>query len=76
MGVADPADGWRVATLRRLQDRRPRSVFEVGGPGSSLALTAAESVQNRTLFLLKFSVRLPSVGGDGAVEAEGSMSRR
>jgi hypothetical protein len=42
LGVADPADGGagrRVATVPRLQDCRPRSVFEAGGLGSSLAAT-------------------------------------
>jgi hypothetical protein len=34
------ARGRRVATVPRLQDCRPRSVFEAGGPGSSLALAA------------------------------------
>jgi hypothetical protein len=42
------ARGRRVATVPRLQDCRPRRVFEAGGPGSSLVRAAAESVQNRS----------------------------
>ena len=41
-----------------LQDCHPQSVFEAGGAGGN---SGDESVQSRTLVLLKFLVRLPSV---------------
>src|SRR4029453_2523311 len=53
------------ATIRRSQDCRTRSVFDAGGPVSSLALAAAESVHYRTPVLLRFSLALPSVTATG-----------
>ena len=51
--------GRRVATVPRLQDCRPRSLFEGGGAVRVPGTGHDEAVHSRTPVLLRFRVELP-----------------